>query len=149
MMVEADYEDLLRSFNKHKVRYCVVGAFALAFYAVPRYTKDIDIFIEASAENGAKIVAALKDFGFASLKLAPEDFTKAGEVIQLGYEPVRIDLLTSLDGCSFKEVWRHRKPGKYGKTKVNFISRSDLIKNKKKLGRKQDQADLELLRKKK
>jgi hypothetical protein len=149
MMVEADYEDLLRSFNKHKVKYCIIGAFALGFYARPRFTKDLDLLVEIGEENGVKIIKALEDFGFSSLKLASKDFTKEKEVIQLGYEPVRIDLLTSIEGCTFKEVWRHKKPGKYGKTKVYFIGRDQLIKNKKALGRSQDKADLELLRKKK
>jgi hypothetical protein len=148
-MVEADYEDLLRSFNKYKVKYCIVGAFALSFYARPRYTKDMDMFVEASEGNGARIIKALKHFGFGVLKLAAHDFTKEKQIIQLGYEPVRIDLLTSIEGCAFKEVWRHKKQGKYGKTKVFFIGRKELIKNKKALGRRQDQADLELLRKKK
>lgn len=149
MMVEADYEDLLRSFNKHKVKFCIVGAYALAFHAQPRYTKDMDILIEATKENGAKIIKALKDFGFGSLKLSANDFTKEKQVLQLGYEPVRIDLITSAEGCTFKEIWQHKKPGKYGKTKVYFIGRNELIKNKKALGRLQDKADLELLRKKK
>lgn len=147
MMVEADYEDLLRSLNKHKVKYCIVGAFALGFYARPRYTKDMDIFVEASKENGAKIIKALKDFGLGTLKLSEDDFTKEKQVIQLGYEPVRIDLLTSIEGCAFNDVWQHKKQGKYGKTKVFFIGLNDLIKNKKALNRKQDQADLELLSK--
>ncbi|MBU1026717.1 MAG: hypothetical protein KKA31_03190, partial [Candidatus Margulisbacteria bacterium] len=129
MMVEADYEDLLKSFNKHKVKYCIVGAFALGFYARPRYTKDMDIFVEASKENGSKIIKALKDFGFGTLKLSSKDFTKKNQVIQLGYDPVRIDLLTSIEGCTFKEVWKHKKNGKYGKTKVYFIGLNDFKKN--------------------
>jgi len=149
MMVEADYEDLLKYFNKRKVKYCIVGAFALGFYARPRYTKDMDILVEASHENGEKIIKALKDFGFGRLKLTPKDFTKEKEVVQLGYEPVRIDLLTSIEGCSFKEVWQYKKSGKYGGIKVYFIGRNELIKNKKALGRPQDKADLELLRKEK
>lgn len=149
MMVEADYEDLLRSFNKYKIKYCIVGAFALGLYTIPRYTKDMDILVESSSENGDKIIKALKFFGFGSLKLSADDFTKEKQVIQLGYEPIRIDLLTSIEGCTFKEVWKHKKQSKYGRTKCFFISRNDLIKNKKALGRKQDQADLELLRKKK
>jgi len=94
MRLERDYEELLRLFNKHKVKYCIVGAYALAFYILPRYTKDIDIVIEASLENGEKIITALKEFGFAKLNLLATDFSKEKEVIQLGYEPVRIDILT-------------------------------------------------------
>jgi len=149
MMVEADYEDLLKLFNKHKVKYCVVGAFALGFYGHPRFTKDMDLLIEPSLENGKKIIKALQDFGFSSLKITEKDFIQEKEVIQLGYEPVRIDLLTSIESCTFKTVWKHKKQGKYGKTKVYFIGLDDLVKNKKAVGRKQDQVDLDLLRKKK
>lgn len=149
MNVQPDYEELLKLFNKHKVKYCIVGAFAVAYYSLPRYTKDIDILVEPSAENGRKIMKALKDFGFASLKLSEKDFIQEKEVIQLGYEPVRIDLLTSIEGCSFEEIWRDKKIGKYGKEKVFFIGLSELIKNKKESKRKQDQADLELLLKRK
>ncbi len=148
-MTQPDYEELLKLFNKHKIKHCIVGAFAVGFYSRPRYTKDIDILVEASIENGKKILAALKDFGFASLKLSEKDFSKEKEIIQLGYEPVRIDLLTSIEGCAFKEIWKHKKRGTYGKEKVYFIGLEQLIKNKNKSKRKQDQADLELLLKKK
>lgn len=145
--VEKDYEDLLRLFNRHKVKYCIVGAYAVAFHSVPRYTKDMDIFIETSAENAKRIILAIKDFGFRSLRLTEKDFLRAGRTIQLGYEPVRVDLVTSIDGCRFEEVWKHRARGSYGKTKVFFIHLKDLIKNKKASHRKQDLADLLLLKK--
>ncbi len=145
MKVEKDYEDLLRLFNKHRVKYCIVGAFAVAFYVRPRYTKDIDILIEPSQKNSDKIVKALHDFGFGSLDLRPEDFTKECRIIQLGFEPVRIDIITSLVGCTFHEIWKNRKFGRYGNTKVYFIGIDELIKNKKVSDRKQDKIDLELL----
>ncbi len=147
--VEKDYEDLLRSFNKHKVKYCIVGAYALALYAVPRYTKDMDIFVEAAPENAKKILAALRDFGFSSLPLTERDFSKQGKTVQLGREPVRVDLLTAIDGCTFDEVWRNRKRGSYGSVKTSFIGVKELIKNKRASGRKQDEADLWALNKRK
>ena len=145
MKVEKDYEDLLRLFNKHKVKYCIVGAFAVAFHAKPRYTKDIDIFVSAMIENGQKIVEALEDFGFERVGLKGEDFSKPGQIIQLGYEPVRIDIVTSIDGCTFEEVWKKREQGIYGKEKVSFIGLNELIKNKKAAKRKQDEIDLDIL----
>lgn len=147
MKTEKDYEELLRLFNKHKVKYCIVGAFALALYARPRYTKDLDLLVEPSVANGQRITAALKDFGFGSLNITPKDFSKKGRIIQLGYEPVRIDLLTSIEGCNFDEVWNSRRQGSYGEEKVYFIGLEQLIKNKKYSERKQDLADLELLQK--
>lgn len=145
MKVEKDYEDILRLFNRHKVRYCIVGAFAVAFYAKPRYTKDLDILVSPDQRNGGKIVKALNEFGFGNLDLKKDDFIEEGKIIQLGYEPIRIDLLTSIEGCPFEEVWKRRKIGTYGKEKVLFIGLDELITNKRKLKRKQDQADLEIL----
>lgn len=143
--VEKDYEELLRLFNKHKVKYCIVGAFAVAFYAVPRYTKDMDILVEPSIENGKRILNALNEFGFGVLKLSTNDFSKEDRIIQLGYEPVRVDIVTSIEGCTFDEVRRNKKIGRYGKERVYFIGLNELIKNKRASKRKQDEVDLEIL----
>lgn len=146
MKVEKDYEDVLRLLNKHKARYCIIGAYAVAFYARPRYTKDMDILIEPDLENGKRIVRALNEFGFQSLGLKEEDFSQKGTIIQLGYEPVRIDMITSIEGCSFQEVWEKKQTGTYGEEEVFFIGREELIKNKEMSNRKQDRVDLDLLR---
>ncbi len=145
MKVEKDYEELLKLFNKNKVKYCIVGAYALALYAKPRYTKDIDILVEAKKDNSHKIIKSLTEFGFKNLKLAKEDFALEGKIIQLGYEPLRVDLITSVEGASFKEIWKNKKVAKYGKEKVFFIGKNELIRTKKVSGRKQDKADLEIL----
>ena len=144
--VEKDFAELLRLFNKHRVRYCVVGAFAVGFYAIPRYTKDLDVLVEPTEENGERICRALRDFGFGSLKIGPRDFSRKGSFIQLGYEPVRVDLITSIPGVTFEQVWRNRERGQYGRTRVFFIGRRELLKNKRVSRRKQDLADLEILR---
>ncbi len=143
--VEKDYEELLGLLNKHKVKYCIVGAFAVAFYAIPRYTKDIDIIVEPSRENGGKIIKALDEFGFGDLRLSVADFTHKDRIIQLGYEPIRVDIITSIEGCTFKEIWKNKKKGQYGKEKVYFIGLEQLIKNKSASKRKQENADLEIL----
>jgi hypothetical protein len=145
-MAERDFEELLGLFNKHRVRYCIVGAYAVAFHARPRYTKDMDILVEPSMENGRNIVAALEEFGFGALKVTAEDLAKPDRFIQLGYEPVRVDLLTSIEGCTFRRVWKNRSHGRYGRQRAFFIGRDELICNKRVAGRRQDQADLELLR---
>lgn len=143
--MEKDYVEFLKLLNKHKVKYCVIGAYALAYYATPRYTKDIDVFLEQSRENAKKTLKALNDFGFSKLNLKIEDFMDPGITIQLGYEPVRIDLVTSIDGCSFGQIWKNRKKGKFGKENVLFIGLNDLIRNKRASKRTQDIADLDLL----
>ena len=145
MKTEKDYEEFLELLNKHNVRYCIIGAFALAFHARPRYTKDLDILVESSIDNAKKLLIALDEFGFGSLGLAVEDFSTKGNIIQLGYEPVRIDLLTSMKGLDFADIWASRIQGPYGKQTVNFIDRRNLIKSKKISNRAQDKADLELL----
>ena len=145
MKTEKDYEEFLALLNKHKVRYCVIGAFALAFHAHPRYTKDMDILVEASTDNAKKIMNVLNEFGFGSLNLNIEDLVAEGNIIQLGYEPVRIDIMTSIKGLDFNKVWRERVTGSYGRQTVNYIDRQNLIESKKLSDRIQDKADLELL----
>lgn len=144
--VEKDYEEFLRLLNKHKVKYCIVGAYALACYAAPRFTKDMDVFLEQSLDNVHRVVGALREFGFTDLNLTDEDLMEPKTVIQLGYEPVRIDLVTSIDGCTFGGVWKNRKKGRYGGERVFFIGLNDLIRNKRIANRKQDQADLDLIK---
>lgn len=147
MKTEKDFEEFLELLNKNNVKYAIVGAFALAIYSKPRYTKDLDILIEPEEENVKKLLNALKEFGFEEINVKTEDLTKKEQILQLGYEPIRIDILTSIPGCSFKEVWKNKVEEKYGKTPVYFIGKKELIKNKKTSKRKQDIADLELLEK--
>lgn len=142
MKVEKDYEEFLKLFNKNKVKYCIVGAYAVALYGTPRYTKDIDILVEPTKENAQRIVKSLDEFGFKSLKLKEEDFSRPNKIVQLGYEPVRIDLLTSIAGCNFKQAWKNRKISTYGRQKVYFIGKKELIKSKKVANRGIDKVDL-------
>ncbi len=144
---QEDFEDLLKLFNKHKVKYCIVGAFAVAFHAISRYTKDLDLYVEANFENGKRILKALQEFGFTITNLNPEEFAKEGLIIQLGYEPVRIDVINKIDGCNFKEVWKEKRKGRLGFTSVHYIGIRQLIQNKRAAGRAQDKADLEILKK--
>src|SRR3989338_10605647 len=139
MKTEKDFEGLLKLFNKNKVRYCIVGAYAVAFYAEKRYTKDMDIFVEPDADNAHRIIKSLEE----------KDLIRTGKIIQLGYEPIRIDLMTSIEGCNFEEVWKNRAVGTYGKQKALFIGFNELVKNKKKSGRKQDSVDISILMRKK
>ncbi len=145
MLIEKDYLELLRLFNKYKVKYCIIGAFAVGFHSIPRYTKDIDLLVEPSSENAARILGALKDFGFGQLDLSMDDFNQLNRVVQLGHEPVRIDIITSIGGCTFARVWKNRKKGKYGEERVCFIGLDELIRAKMASNRAIDKADLEKL----
>jgi hypothetical protein len=145
MEVQQDFKDLLALFNVHKVKYLIVGGYALAFHGAPRFTGDIDIFIEPDRANAGRILKALSEFGFGSLNLAVEDFCLPEKVVQLGVPPVRIDLITSLTGVSWKEASGAGVPGTYGGVPVCFIGRHELVANKRATGRKKDLADLEAL----
>ena len=147
MRIERDYEELLRLLNRHEVKYCIVGAYAVAFYGKARFTKDMDVLVEPSLENGKRIVKALSDFGFENSGLTAQDFTERGSIIQLGYEPVRVDIMTSIAGVTFDEAWGNRVIGNYGDEQVFFIGLEELIKSKEMTGRKQDAVDVEVLRK--
>ena len=150
MRVEKDYEEFLGLLNKYQVKYCIAGSYAVAVWGYPRYTKDIDILIEPTKENAKKIISAIREFGIKSQDLTEEDFIKKNRVIQLGYEPVRIDILTSVEGVSFSTIWRNKVEDFYGKEKVYFVGLKELIRIKKKVARPQDLIDLEeLLRRKK
>ena len=145
MDVQQDFKELLALFNALHVKYIIVGGYALAFHGAPRMTGDIDIFVEPSDDNALKVLEALKKFGFGNIGLKIEDFSQRDNVIQLGRPPVRIDILTSLTGVSWEKAYATKKKGKYGGLFVFFISRELLLKNKRSVGRKKDQADLEAL----
>ena len=145
MEIQPDFRDLLELFNSRKVKYIVVGGYALAFHGAPRYTGDIDIFVSSDADNAMQIMAALKEFGFGSVGLSATDFNKPGQVIQLGVPPVRIDIVTSITGVSWKKAAANRVKGRYGDVPIYYIGRNDLIANKRAVGRKKDIADLEAL----
>jgi hypothetical protein len=145
MEIQPDFRDLLELFNSHKVRYIIVGGYALAFHGAPRYTGDLDIFVACSAENAERIFSALEDFGFGSVDLTPADFNKPGQIIQLGVPPVRIDIVTSLTGVPWEEAESNQVEGNYGDIRVNYIGREQFILNKKAVRRKKDLADLEAL----
>jgi hypothetical protein len=123
----------------------VIGGYAVAIHGHPRYTKDIDIWIETTVENTRKLIQALTQFGFGSLGLVAEDFQSPDQIIQLGYPPNRIDLITTPDGIDFATCYETKLEIEINEITVNFIDLENLKKNKKASGRLQDLADLENL----
>ncbi len=115
MRVEKDFEDFIKLLNKHNVSYLIVGAYALALFAAPRNTGDIDIFIERSEDNAKKILNVLKEFGFQSLGLTKKDFISKNMIVQLGVQPVRIDIISSISGVKFNEALLLEKKNNLGK----------------------------------
>jgi hypothetical protein len=123
----------------------VIGGYALAHHGHPRYTKDLDIWIDLEEGNANNVVQALRDFGFASLELKTEDFLEPDTVIQLGYPPSRIDLLLGLKGALFKECFSNRHIEIIDGVQVNVIDRTNLVRLKQEAGRPQDLADIDNL----
>ena len=140
-----DFKELLELFNAKGVEYLVVGGYALAFHGAPRYTGDLDLYVRPTPGNGDRIVAALADFGFASLGLKQEDFVQPDQVVQLGVPPIRVDMITSIDGVTWEEASAGKVQGEYGGVPVYFIGRTEFLRNKRAAGRQKDRADLETL----
>ena len=143
--VEKDFEEFIKLLNKYKVEYVVIGAYAVSFHARPRNTGDIDFLVGKAKDNIQRLMKALEQFGFGNVGLKSKDFLNPDTVVQLGYEPNRIDILTEIAGLHFEKVYKSRVGGRFGKQRVWFISLSDLMVSKKAAARKQDKADLELL----
>jgi hypothetical protein len=148
MIFEKDFIDFIGLLNTHNVEYMVVGAHALAYHGRPRHTGDLDIWIKPSLENAGKMINVLKDFGFGSLGLTEDDFLKENYVTQLGYPPLRIDILNSISGVNFDDAYKGRILGENDDLYVSFINISDFIANKKASGRPKDLGDIEALNKK-
>jgi hypothetical protein len=144
-MLSKDFKEFIELLNEHDVRYLVVGGYAVAFHGHPRYTKDLDIWIELSPENAAKIIKALEAFGFESLGLKPEDFLESDQIVQLGYPPNRIAILTTLKEIDFDACYTARVEVIIQGQKINFIDLENLKQNKRATGRPQDLADAENL----
>lgn len=144
-MLNQDFKEFIQSLNDNGVRYLVVGGYAVALHGYPRYTKDVDIWVEMSAENASNIIKAIDQFGFGSLGVKPSDFTVPNQMLQFGFPPGRIDILTTLPGVEFAECYASRMTVEVDGISVNFIDLDNLRKNKKATGRHQDLADLENL----
>jgi hypothetical protein len=144
-MLNQDFKEFIQLLNANQVKYLVIGGYAVAIHGHPRYTKDIDIWIETSPENSQKLMEALIEFGFGSLGLDAEDFQSPDQIIQLGYPPNRIDLITTPDGIEFESCYQAKIEVKINDINVNFIDLENLKKNKQASGRLQDLADLENL----
>ena len=144
-MLNQDFKEFIQLLNNNQVNYLVIGGYAVAIHGHPRYTKDIDIWIEISEENSQKIIAALTEFGFGSLGLTAQDFQEPHQIIQLGYPPNRIDLITSPDGIDFQTCYDSKIEIMLDDIAVKFIDLDNLKKNKLASGRLQDLADLENL----
>jgi hypothetical protein len=142
MELNRDFSEFIASCTAHDVRFMIVGGYAVAAHGHPRFTKDLDVWVWVDEQNADRLVSALDDFGFGSLGLTAADFLEEGMVVQLGYPPQRIDIITQVDGVEFGLCWERRVEIEIGGQHVPFISANDLLANKKASGRPQDLADV-------
>jgi len=140
-----DFRDFLKLLNSQRVEYLLVGGYAVGYYGYPRATGDMDIWVNSAAENAAKIVTVLKQFGFSEGPLSTELFLKPDQVIRMGLPPLRIELLTSVSGVTFPECYGQRTVDVLDDVEVHFIGLAHLKINKKAAGRLKDLSDLQEL----
>jgi len=145
MIINKDFREFIKLLNSNNVKYLVVGGYAVAFHGYPRYTKNMDIWIWINENNAKQLIKTLEEFGFSSLGLKKEDFLKPEYVIQLGYPPNRIDILTKISGLEFEKCYKSRIKTNMDGITIDFINLENLKKNKKAIGRFKDLADLENL----
>jgi hypothetical protein len=138
-----DFVDLLRAFTAADVRFLVVGAYALAVHGRPRATGDLDVWVEATPGNAARVMRALREFGAPLQEISEADLASPGVVYQIGVPPGRIDILTTLTGLTFADAWTGRMRRPFGDIDVDFIGREAFITNKRATGRSKDLGDIE------
>ena len=146
-MTFPDFEEFIALLNAHRVRYLVVGGYAVGFHARPRATKDIDILVDRTPANAKRVRAAIRAFlGTDASNVTEAKLQNPRTLIVLGVAPVRIDILTSIDGVpSFATAWKRRAKGCYGRAPVTFVALEDLLASKRAAGRPQDLADADVL----
>ena len=145
MFANSDFSDLLRLFNAGRVRYLVIGGFAVIQYAEPRFTADLDLWVGTDPRNAGAVYKALREFGAPLSGLTADDFAEEGYFYQMGVPPVRVDVLMGIPGIGFEEAWARRVEIDFDGLPVPFISREDLITAKRASGRPQDMIDVQSL----
>jgi hypothetical protein len=145
MEINSDYKSLLRGLNAAGARYLVVGAYAVMAHTEPRYTKDLDIWIDRAEANAQTVYRALAEFGAPLQGITAADFTQSEVFYQLGVDPVRIDILTSLSGIDFATAWERRLIVDFEGEPAAVLSREDVIAAKRAVGRPQDKLDVDTL----
>jgi hypothetical protein len=147
MFVNSDFSDLLRIFNTNRVKYLVIGGYAVVQYAEPRFTKDLDVWISTDAANAEAVFKSLREFGAPLDNLSVKNFSEEGYFFQMGIPPMRVDVLMGIPGVNFDECWQRRNDVNFDELSVSFISKMDLITAKRISGRPQDLIDADLLTK--
>ncbi len=142
-----EFREFLNLLNEKQVEYLVVGGYVVNLYGYNRATGDIDIWIAVSSGNSAKVVETFRDFGFASLELKSDSFNRENLILHIGTKPLKIEIMTSIDGVTFDECFQERVEYTVDDVKIPVLSLDRLIQNKKATGRLKDLADAEELEK--
>lgn len=145
MQLQSDWIDLLRALSAAGARYLVIGAAALSYHGHPRGTGDFDVWVDAAPDNAVRVYEALTAFGAPMDQLTVADLEHDDTVWMIGVVPLRVDILTGIDGVRFDEAWTRRTTLKMDDLDIPVISRADLIQNKRASGRPKDLLDLEAL----
>jgi hypothetical protein len=145
MRLNEDWRQFIELLNSQGVEYLIVGGLAISFHAEPRFTGDLDVLVRPSPDNAAKVLEAIRAFGLGTLGVTAEDLQQEDQIIQFGYRPRRIGIVTSITAVPFDEAWASRVPAKLDGIPVHFIGREALIRNKRAVGRERDLADLKML----
>jgi hypothetical protein len=141
-----DFDEFCALLTARAVEFVVVGAHALAFHGAPRFTGDLDILVRPTAENGARVLSAITEFGFPTPSLTPAEIVEGTKLIEMGVAPVQIHVMSQIDGVTWDEVWATRDVGDFGSGTVAFIGREAFLQNKRAAGRPKDLADVDALR---
>lgn len=148
-MLNEDYKEILQILLNNKVKFLIVGAYAMGVYGYPRATGDFDIWVEASVENSKKIYKSLSEFGAPLSDITEETFAEKGIIFQIGVAPRRIDIITHIDGVIFEEAHKTKELIEIENLRVPFLSKENLIKNKESTNREKDRLDADYLKKSK
>ena len=145
MDLASDFNEFIGSLNAHGAEFLVVGAYALAFHGAPRFTGDLGLFVRPTLDNTAKVLDAVRAFGFPVEDLQPGDLTDPRRILEMGIEPVQIHVMSAISGVSWEEAWRTRAAGSCGDHAASFIGRDAFLQNKRAAARPKDLADIDAL----
>jgi hypothetical protein len=145
MDLAPDFNEFIDSLIAHGVEFLIVGAYALAFHGAPRFTGDLDVWVRPDTENAARLIAALRQFGFPVPEVTPADIINPRRMLQMGVEPVQIHVMSAISGVSWEQAWADRIAGPLGDHRVSFLGRETFLRNKRAAGRAKDLADIDAL----
>ena len=146
MNLAPDFDEFLASLTAHGVEFLIVGAYALAFHGAPRFTGDLDVFVRPTIENGSRLLAAVRAFGFTAESLTPADVADGRRMLQMGIEPIQIHVMSAISGVTWDDAWKNRATGTLGSHQTAFLGRETFLRNKRAAGRPKDLADIDALK---